>query len=308
MNSNQIIRKYSQSAPYIGKDVFCVDWEEWFHIGGLENPYEDIALWDSATPSVVGDTDILLDLLAEFGHKATFLCVGWVAEKHPDVVRKIAAAGHEIGCHGYYHKMLWTQTQEEFKAEVQRTKSLLQHLSGQEVTTFRAPCFSMTQETFWAYPILAELGFKVDVSLVPAARDNGGVVGFERDPFLLQTASGDIVVFPVTVMNIAGKLTQFSGGGHLRALPSRLIEYGFRQNHQQGRPVMAYIHPREVNPDHPRVEGLSWKKRFTAYHGMKTVLPKLRRMMARHSFVTISECLNQNLEQNLQNLQNHTAG
>lgn len=273
------------------KDVFCVDWEEWFHIGGLENPYEDVSLWDSAKPSVVGDTDILLDLLARYGHKATFLCVGWVAEKHPEVVRKIAAAGHEIGCHGYYHKMLWTQTPQEFKAEVVQTRKLLQDLSGQSVDAYRAPCFSMKRETFWAYPILAEAGFTVDISIVPAPRDNGGVIGFGRDPIQLDMPEGNMVVFPVSVMEFLGKSTQFSGGGHLRAFPTKVIDYGFRQNHKAGRPVMAYIHPREVNPGHPRIAALSRRKRFTAYYGLDSVIGKLEHLMEKYRFGTVAEAV-----------------
>lgn len=272
-------------------DVFCVDLEEWFHIGGLANPYEDVSLWESAQPLVEQDTDVLLEMLATHGHRATWLTVGWIAEKYPRMIQKISAAGHEIGCHGYYHRMIWTQTPEEFRADITRARKLLQDVSGQSVDAYRAPCFSMKRETFWAYPILVEAGFTVDVSLVPAPRDNGGVVGFGRDPILLEMPQGHITIFPVTVMDILGKSTQFSGGGHLRAFPTSLIDYGFQQNHQAGRPVMAYIHPREVNPDQPRIKGLPFKKYFTAYYGLKSVRRKLHHMMRRYPFTTIAEAV-----------------
>lgn len=270
------------------KDVFCVDLEEWFHIGGLDNPYEDVSLWDKAVPLVERDTDRLLEMFAKFGHKATWLTVGWIAEKYPQMMRKISDAGHEIGCHGYYHKMVWTQTPAEFKAEIVRARKLLQDVTGQRVDAYRAPCFSMKRETFWAYPILAEAGFTVDVSIVPASRDNGGVVGFGRNPMILEMHEGEMVVFPVSVMEVLGKSTQFSGGGHLRAFPTRMIDYGFRQNHQAGRPVMAYIHPREVNPRQPRIPGLSRRKNFTTYYGLNSVVRKLEHLMQKYAFGTVA--------------------
>lgn len=277
-----------QAAP---KDVFCVDLEEWFHIGGLDNPYEDISLWDKAKPQVEHDTDVLLQMFEDTGTKATWLSVGWVAEKYPNMMRKISEAGHEIGCHGFHHRMIWTQTPAEFKEDITRSRKVLQDITGQSIDAYRAPCFSMKRETFWAYPILAEAGFTIDVSIVPAPRDNGGVIGFQRDPLKLETNQGEIVVFPVSVMELAGRSTQFSGGGHLRAFPLPLIEYGFRQNHQDGRPVMAYIHPREVSPDHPRVEGISMKKKFTSYYGLKSVRRKLMHLMRKFPFTTVSDAV-----------------
>lgn len=272
-------------------NAFCIDLEEWFHVGGLNNPWEDESLWDAAKPFVEHDTGVILDMLKEFGHKATFLTVGWIAEKYPQLIERIDDEGHEVGCHGYYHRMVWTQTPDEFRTEVQRSIKLLKSIIGKDITTFRAPCFSMKKECFWAYPILAEEGIKIDVSLVPAARHEGGVIGFERDPIRLQMPAGDVIVFPVTVMKLLGKATQFSGGGHLRALPISLIHSGFKQNHKVGRPVQAYIHPREVNPDHPRVKNLPRGKYFRHYVGMKGVQNKLRSMMKRYPFGTITEVI-----------------
>lgn len=290
--SNPSILSPAQAqAPARTQDVFCVDLEEWFHIGGLQNPYEDISLWEGAEPLVERDVDVLLEMLAETGNKATWLTVGWVADHYPKMMRKISDAGHEIGCHGYYHRMVWTQTPEQFREDIRRSRKTLQDITGQRIDAYRAPCFSMTRETFWAYPILAEEGFTIDVSLVPAPRDNGGVIGFQRDPLRLHLDEGDMVVFPVTVMDLAGRSTQFSGGGHLRAFPTRVIDYGFAQNHKAGRPVMAYIHPREVNPEQPRIKGLPIKKYFTAYYGLKSVRRKLMHMMKKYSFTTISDAV-----------------
>lgn len=279
------------SIPAKRKDVFCVDLEEWFHIGGLDNPYEDVSLWDSAKNLVERDTDKLLEMFAQHNVKATWLSVGWVAERYPKMMQKIAAAGHEIGCHGYHHRMIWTQTPDEFHEDISRSRKVLQDITGQSIDAYRAPCFSMKRETFWAYPILREVGFSIDVSIVPAPRDNGGVIGFQRDPLVLEMEQGEMVVFPVSVMEIAGKSTQFSGGGHLRAFPTPLINYGFKQNHDQGRVVMAYIHPREVNPDQPRIKSIPWKKKFTAYYGLNSVCRKLHAMMDTYEFHTVSDAV-----------------
>ncbi|MFN8393050.1 MAG: DUF3473 domain-containing protein [Bacteroidia bacterium] len=189
------------------------------------------------------------------------------------MMHKIVNAGHEIGCHGYYHKMVWTQTPEEFREDINR--KTLQDITGQSIDAYRA-YLSMTRETFWAYPSWQRRALP---STCPSSRPprQWRVIGFQRDPLKLHLDEGDMVVFPVTVMDFAGRSTQFSGGGHLRAFPTKVIDYGFAQNHKAGRPVMAYIHP-EVNPEQPRIKGLPLKY-FTAYYGLKSVKRKLMHLM-----------------------------
>jgi hypothetical protein len=164
---------------------------------------------------------------------------------------------------------------------------VLRQTSGQPVTTYRAPGFSMKPQCFWAYPILKQNGIDIDVSIVPAARDHGGVAGFERDPFVLDTEAGDIRVFPVSVMQIAGRTMPFSGGGYLRLFPMRLVHAGFRQNHRAGRPGMAYIHPREINVNQPRLK-LPLGKYFKYYVGLRSCERKLRDILHAYRFSTIS--------------------
>ncbi len=290
-------------------NAFCVDLEEWWHICAADTPYNDPATWDSAPPFVVKDTEVLMRLLDETGARGTFLTVGWVAEKYPSLIKRLADAGHEIGCHTYHHRVVYEQTPEEFDADIGRCVKVLREVSGQKVNTFRAPGFSMKREAFsYAYPILAKHGIEIDVSIVPAARDHGGVAGFTRDPFLLRLpspsetgarASGSVLstpvvptmkCWPVSVMDFMGKTMPFSGGGYLRLFPMPLIKHGYRQNHAAGRPGMSYIHPREIDPAQPRLK-LPWKKYFKYYVGIKGCEDKLREVLNTFKFTTISDVL-----------------
>jgi polysaccharide deacetylase family protein (PEP-CTERM system associated) len=271
-------------------NAFCVDLEEWFHVCGVESQWSDPARWDRATHCVEKDTEVLLQLFDEAGVRATFLAIGWVAEKYPRLIRAISDQGHEIGCHGYYHRLVYQQSPGEFASELSRSRPLLQDLSGQAVTCFRAPGFSITRKCLWAYPILVDYGFTVDVSLVPAARDHGGIEGVSPRPFVLNTPRGDITIFPVSIMRLLGKTIPFSGGGYLRLFPLPLIRRGFRQNHRQGLPVMAYIHPREINPDQSRMP-LPFLKQFKYYVNLKHTRAKLRTLLREFRFAPVRDVL-----------------
>jgi len=273
-------------------NAFCVDLEEWFHICDVETPYSDPASWDRAPSIVERDTERLLSMLADGKARGTFVAVGWIAEKYPQLVRRIAEQGHEVGCHGYYHRLVFEQTPAEFRAEIRRAKQVIEAASGQPATCFRAPGFSMKRECFWAYPILAEEGFTTDISVVPARRAHGGVSDFEQDPFRLMTASGEITVFPVSVMRFGGRAVPFSGGGYLRMFPLALVRRGFTQNHREGRPVMTYIHPREIDPQQPHLK-LPALKGFKYYVGVAGCEAKLRQLLREYRFASVAEVLRQ---------------
>jgi polysaccharide deacetylase family protein (PEP-CTERM system associated) len=271
-------------------NAFCIDLEEWFHICDADTAFDDPATWDAASSCVEADTQVLLDLLDEAGVKATFLTLGWIAERHPALVRRIADAGHEIGCHGYYHRLVFRQTRAEFRREITDARLRLQDLTGQAVSSFRAPGFSIRADTFWAYEVLAETGFHLDLSIVPARRGHGGVEGFGRCPLTLDTAAGAVRLFPMSVMRMGGRTVQFSGGGYLRFLPMPVVHHGFRQNHRLGLPVMTYIHPREVNPNHPRLP-LPPVRRFRHYTGLRGCREKLRQLLGSYRFGTATAAL-----------------
>jgi len=287
MSASRIL---SEKGMHNGRPInsFCVDLEEWFHICGVPTAYQDPSTWDDAPAHVVEDTRLLMQMLDEAGAKGTFLTVGWVCEKYPDLIRELADAGHEIGCHTYFHRLVFSQTPEEFESDISRCVKVLREVSGQPVTAFRAPGFSMKRSCFWAYEILRRHGLTVDVSIVPAQRDHGGVDGFTRNPFLLHTSEGDVRCIPVPVMRVGPRTIPFSGGGYLRLFPRWMIYRGYEQNHREGRPGMSYIHPREINPEQPRLE-LPWKKGFKYYVNLASTEGKLRDCLKRYRFTTIAE-------------------
>lgn len=275
-------------APSQSSNAFCVDLEEWFHICGVQTDFTDPGTWNRAPVHVVQNTESLMRLLDETRSRGTFLTVGWVAEKYPDLIKRLADAGHEIGCHSYWHRLVYTLSPDEFDSDIARCVKILRDISGQPVNAFRAPGFSMKRECFWAYSILRKHGIEVDVSIVPARRDHGGVEGFTRDPFVLNLPDGSIKCFPVSVMRVAGRTVPFSGGGYLRLFPMRLIKAGFRQNHVEGRPGMLYIHPREIDPTQPRLK-LPVAKYFKYYVNLAATLDKLRELLHTFRFTTIAE-------------------
>ena len=276
------------SARFDIVNAFCVDLEEWFHICDISTPYDDPSTWDEAPAHVVEDTEVIMELLNEAGVKATFLTVGWIAEKYPSLIKRISDEGHEIGCHGYYHRLLYTLTPREFEEDLTLSLKTLRRITGQSVSVFRAPGFSMKRECFWAQSILAKFGIKIDISIVPASRDHGGIVGFSRDPLLLNTTNGKIVLFPVSVLKMFGKAIPFSGGGYLRLFPSAIVQYGFLQNHRDRRPCMLYIHPREINPNQPRLK-LPITKYVKYYVGINSTKEKLRSLLRAYSFSTVTQ-------------------
>lgn len=279
-------------------NAFCVDLEEWFHaFGGIAGRYADPALWDEASPCVVKDTETIMRLLDRAGTRGTFLTVGWVARKYPDLIRRLAREGHEVGCHSFWHRLVYTLTPEEFEKDLIDCLTVLRDLTGQPVDTYRAPGFSVKAEALWCYPIMRKHGITTDISVVPAKRDHGGIRDFPRDPFVLKTEAGDVRCFPVSVMTVGGRRMPFSGGGYLRLFPLRVIERGFRQNHAQGRPGMLYIHPREINPQQPRfprpnpLNVPACLKYMKYYVNLASTLPKLELLLAQFRFTTVREVL-----------------
>jgi len=278
-------------------NAFCVDVEEWFHSIGIRSPYHDRRTWDEAPTCVVADTENLMRLLDEAGVRGTFLVLGWVAQKHPQLVARLAREGHEVGCHSYWHRLVYTLTPDEFESDLKECLELLRSISGQPVDVYRAPSFSVTSDALWCYPILRRHGVCTDVSLVPAARDYGGIARLPRDSFVIETPEGGVTCFPVSVMTLFGRRVQFSGGGYLRAFPLSLVRAGFRENNAAGRPAQSYIHPREINPAQPRLPRPPfWDLRGSAkylkyYVNMASTRTKLAALLREFKFGTVGDVL-----------------
>jgi polysaccharide deacetylase family protein (PEP-CTERM system associated) len=265
------------------KNALTVDLEDYYHVSAFADqvrPQE----WATRSSRVEANTDRLLDLFAQAGCSATFFTLGWVAERYPGLIRRVAEAGHEIACHSHAHKYVYALTQEEFREDTKRAKRALEDASGREVIGYRAPSFSITMESQWAYQILAELGFVYDSSVFPVRHPNYGIPQARRFPFRVQTDAGEIVEFPMPTLDFYGLRSPFGGGAYLRFLPVWYTEWAIHYvNDREESPVCIYVHPWEIDLDQPRMEG-SLTSRMRHYIGLGTVERKLRKLLNQFEF------------------------
>jgi polysaccharide deacetylase family protein (PEP-CTERM system associated) len=268
------------------RNALTIDLEDYYHVSTFSQQMP-VDKWSSVTSRIERNTELLLDLLDSANCKATFFTLGWVAEQHPHVVRRVAERGHEIACHSLRHRTVYEMTPREFRDDTSQAKSLLEDCSGTRVVGYRAPSFSITEESLWALDVLADLGFTFDSSIFPVAHPNYGIPKFTRDPHRVQTPSGPIVEFPMTVLEFAGVRSPFGGGAYLRFLPYWFTRWGVRfLNATEGRPVCVYLHPWELDPDQPRVSG-SLTSRMRHYVGLRKTAAKFTRLISDFEFGTL---------------------
>lgn len=279
---------------WVMKNALTIDVEDYFHVSAFEGVISRRD-WESYPPRVAENTRRVLDLLDELSLKATFFVLGWVAERSPDLVRSIAARGHEVACHGYGHERIYTMTPENFRRDVIQAKKILEDITGSPVNGYRAPSYSITKRSVWALDVLIEEGFSYDSSIFPIIHDTYGIPGAERFPHLIERPSGTILEFPLTTlkMNILGKdmVIPIAGGGYLRLLPVSIIRNGLRRiNGRDKQPAVLYFHPWEIDPDQPRIKA-SFKSTFRHYLNLDTTEDKLRHLLPRLPFGTMREAL-----------------
>lgn len=264
---------------------FSVDVEEHFQVSA----FEQVAPRDgwSAHPSrVVANTARLLDLLASSGATGTFFVLGWVAERHPDLVRRIVAGGHEIGSHSWWHQRVLTLTPAEFRRELHDSKALLEDISGTPVEGFRAPSFSIVPGIEWAFDILLEEGYRYDSSVFPIQRPGYGYPGAPLGPYWIERPAGRLLELPLATLTLGGLRIPAAGGGYLRQFPPAVIRGAFRQAEQQRRPGMFYIHPWEVDPEQPRLP-VGTVTRIRHYRGLARTAPRISDLLGRFRFVSV---------------------
>jgi polysaccharide deacetylase family protein (PEP-CTERM system associated) len=265
-------------------NALTVDVEDYFHVAALApNIHRDS--WASRESRVVGNTQKLLAIFEQFDVRGTFFVLGWVAERHPQLVRDIAARGHEIACHGYSHRLVYEQSPEEFYAETLRAKNLLEEITGSAVVGYRAASYSIVRESLWALDILVELGFAYDSSIFPVRHDRYGIPNAERVPHRLATLNGkSIVEWPLATARILGCRLPVAGGGYFRLLPYWLSRWGLASiNRRESQPFIFYLHPWEVDPEQPRVSA-SWLSRFRHYTNLGKCEERLRRLLGEFRF------------------------
>ena len=272
-------------------NALTVDVEDYFHVAAFaSNIHRDS--WGSLESRVVNNTRKLLTLFDQFDVRATFFVLGWVAEKHPELVREIAAGGHEIACHGYSHRLVYEQSREEFYEETLRAKNILENIIGSAVSGYRAASYSIVRETLWALDTLLELGFVYDSSIFPVHHDRYGIPGAERLPHRLATPNKSVIVeWPISTAEAFGLRLPVSGGGYFRLLPYWFTRWGLASiNRRDRKPFIFYLHPWEVDPDQPRVPASSLS-RFRHYTNLDKCEARLRRLLGEFQFGTVNEGL-----------------
>jgi polysaccharide deacetylase family protein (PEP-CTERM system associated) len=273
-------------------NAFSVDVEDYFQVAALA-PAVPVESWPTRELRVEANTEVILKLCAEKGIRGTFFILGWVAEKAPHLVKRIAAAGHEIACHGYSHQLIYRQTQEVFRQETFRAKRFLEDTIGKAVTGYRAASFSITRDSLWALDTLIDAGFEYDSSVFPIRHDRYGIPGASPEPGrIVAPSKRTLVEFPMSAAKFFGLQVPVSGGGYFRILPYWVTRAGLRQiNDQAGRPFTFYLHPWEVDPGQPRVKNLSAFSRFRHYTNLHKCESRLRRVLGDFSFGTMREVL-----------------
>ena len=271
------------------QNALSIDVEDYFHPTEVQNCL-DGKDWDCWPSRVENATSRVLELLSESDTKATFFVLGWVAERYPHLVRRIAAEGHELACHSYLHQLVYDLTPGQFRTDTLRCKQAIEDACGVSPTAYRAPSYSITRASFWALEVLVELGFIRDSSIYPIHHDRYGIPGFSRFAQRIDTPSGSILEIPVATVKLGkGRVTPVGGGGYLRLLPYRYTAAGMRRlNEAEQAPACMYFHPWELDPDQPRLaKGILGRLR--TYSGLNGMEHKIRRLLHDFEFSSLQE-------------------
>jgi polysaccharide deacetylase family protein (PEP-CTERM system associated) len=271
-------------------NALSFDIEDWFHMVEIE-AVADPNTWDSLPTLVERETDWILAALSRHGVRATFFMLGWIAAKYPALVARISAAGHELGTHSFWHRKVYDLTRAAFFDDMKQSIDAIESAGGKKVLGFRAPSFSITPGTEWAFDVLHDLGLRYDASLFPAPRGHGGYpCPMEAHQFNAAPSGTPMPELPMSIMQLGPMRIPFSGGGYMRLLPLAVIRRGFRQLNSRGIPAVVYLHPRDFAPDCPRV-AMPLKRKFKCYVGLKSTKGKLEHLLDTFRFDTCARVL-----------------
>jgi polysaccharide deacetylase family protein (PEP-CTERM system associated) len=261
--------------------------EDYYHVSAFEG-FINRAQWGTFPSRIDIGVRKLLDLLDRASVRATFFILGWVAEHHPRLVRAIAAAGHEIACHSYWHRLIYRQNPDEFRQDLRRSRDVLQDIIGKQVTAYRAPSFSITRRSLWALDMLLEEGFTIDSSIFPTHHDRYGLPGTTPGPHRIVRPGGDLWELPMPVIRKWGYPLPVGGGGYFRFYPYWLTRRWLRAINGEGRPFIVYVHPWELDPDQPRLRA-GWRTRCRHYLGLRRTESRLPRLLVDFRLGTVSD-------------------
>lgn len=264
-------------------NILTFDIEDWYNCDFISGDFE----WDKYEVRIYEGVRRILNDLEIRNQKGTFFCLGWLAEKHPSIIREIADRGHEIGCHSYQHELSHRFTLEEFISDTSKAKALIESVIGKEINIFRAPGFSITKNNTWALEALVDIGFEYDCSMFPASHDYGGMPNYgDGVPKLIDLGNGRFIKeFPINTHRVLGKNIVFSGGGFFRFFPYPLIKrWGKGCDY-----MMTYFHPRDFDKDQPIVTHLPVMRRLKSYIGIRSAFKKYQRLLNDFEFVNVAE-------------------
>jgi len=269
------------------KHLLSFDFEEWFHIiQGSELRHGE---WSALTPRIEAMTDQLLEFLSVRKVKATFFVLGWVAEKYPHLIARVARENHEIGCHSHLHRPVWSMKPEEFAADLRQSLDVIGEACGRRPKIFRAPGFSIDARALWAFDILSAEGIELDSSVYPGRHNHGGLPAAPITPFLLKTSSGALIrEFPISTFSMLGRRMTFSGGGFFRLLPLTLQRNRFSAFNKAGDPVITYFHPRDFDTELPRSD-FGWLREWKNNVNVAGAFSKLSSLMEEFEMGTLTD-------------------
>ncbi len=268
-------------------NAMSVDVEDWFQVGAFEHVI-DKADWDTLAPRVERNTDAVLALFAEHGVKATFFTLGWVAKRHPALIRRIVDGGHEIASHGWDHQRVFTLTADQFRDDLAQARAAIEDAAGVAVTGYRAPSFSIDRRTPWAHAVLAEAGYTYSSSVAPIAHDHYGWPDAPRTAYR-PVAGSDLIELPITIARIAGREIT-TGGGFFRLFPGAITDKAVRlANERAGNPAVFYFHPWEIDPGQPRVANAPFKSKLRHYSRLGAMAGKLGRLIDAHRWGRVDD-------------------
>jgi polysaccharide deacetylase family protein (PEP-CTERM system associated) len=270
-------------------NALTIDVEDYFHVTGFEHCISR-SDWDWMPSRVVASTHKILNVLDRTATRATFFVLGWVAERHPALVEAIRDAGHEVGCHSYWHRLVYQQTPEEFRQDLCRARDVLQDILGERVHAYRAPSFSITRDSLWALDILLEEGFTIDSSVYPTVHDRYGLAGTPTQPYQLERPAGTLWEVPLAIRKVCGFPLAVGGGGYFRLYPYWFTRQALAALNRHGQPFVTYVHPWELDPDQPRLAP-GRLRAFRHYVNLHRTEPRLRRLLRDFRFGPVSEVL-----------------
>ncbi len=270
-------------------NILTFDIEEWFHI--LDNDSTKTEKeWANYESRIHRNMDKIFQILDDHDVKATFFCLGWVAKKYPEIIKKIDALGYEIGTHSNMHQLVYEMTPNKYEEDLKTSIFEIEDIIGKKVKYYRAPGFSIKAGNLWALESLYKYGITVDSSIFPANRAHGGISNFsESKPCIVSYNGFDIKEFPINTMNFFGNRMIFSGGGYFRFFPYSLIHHESKKASY----IMTYFHPRDFDSGQPLLNGLSRVRKFKSYYGLSKCEPKLRRWLSNFEFIDLSSAIKQ---------------